>query len=69
MNFWRLHLLKPLLDIKRNTKRQLFNDAKKLHELINEYKQFSADPYDFVKDPNGELKWHMLAKNFVMIIN
>jgi hypothetical protein len=45
-------------------KSQLFTHSENLNELIKEYKNYVATPYDFKKDPQGLLKWHNLAQQY-----
>ncbi|HEX6747539.1 MAG TPA: hypothetical protein VF092_09650 [Longimicrobium sp.] len=53
---------------KRITKRQLrdalLRSPQTLRSFLDEYKGRPADHYDFARDPEGELVWHEIAKEY-----
>lgn len=45
-------------------RRTLLENPELLQDLINRYKQKARDPYDFERDPAGEIGWYRIATRF-----
>jgi hypothetical protein len=43
---------------------QLLKEPENFKEFIESYKTYKPKSYDFVKDPNGQVKWHYIGKKF-----
>ncbi len=49
---------------KRDFRDALLRSPRALKALLDEYKARPADPYDFARDPMGEVIWHEIAQDY-----
>ncbi|WP_127087848.1 hypothetical protein, partial [Dulcicalothrix desertica] len=55
---------KEVVRNKDKFKRLILEKPELMKDLLNRYKEKSASPYDFTKDPKGEFRWHDSAKDY-----
>ncbi|MCL4416599.1 MAG: hypothetical protein M1365_07900, partial [Actinobacteria bacterium] len=49
---------------KKELRAAIFSDKKNIEALVSAYKSSKAEHYDFKRDPEGEISWYPLGKEF-----